>query len=151
MDATSLATELAELEGVEHQFDALVRQIIANRRQAATSRIMRKPGTTPSEVAREMATLDQALRKVEENLRSQYDVFLSAHVTFRADRLTTAEMLQYVAALRDERVQDYFERMRALHEEAGSVLSQVTEEMLRAALTPTAKTDAVTAPTASRS
>src|SRR5690606_37782499 len=116
MGATELAAELARLEGIEEQFDALVKQIIAAQRQSSLDRIVGRAGATASGVARDVTVLDGALEKIEHNLRSQYEQFFSAHVALRVRRLAPDEMARYIELLRDERMQSYLARMRSLQE-----------------------------------
>lgn len=130
-DRASLAEQLAILDGVEHQFAVLVKQIIEGQREVASARIMSKAGTTPDAVARDLNTLDRALEKMEGNLRSQFPLFFEAHVRFRAERLSSAELEESVEALKNERVQEYLTRIRALQDESSFVFRQFVEKMVR--------------------
>ena len=138
MTAIELATELARLEGMEHQFELVVGQILAMHRERSVAGLMRAPSATPANVAQQMSTLDQALEKLGYNLRSQYQIFLDAQVSFRAANMTIDELQQSVAALRDERVQRYLAKTRDLYQAAGSNTRQVIEKMMQAAMSSAA-------------
>ena len=133
-NTTELARELATLDGTQHQFGTLVKQIIDGHRQMGSARIMSRPGTQADAVAREMATLDSALEKMEHNLRSQYAEFFETHVKFKAHRLTAGELAEFVEALRSEGVQKYFSKMMALQEESTFIFRQFAENMVRQAV-----------------
>jgi len=138
MTAIELATELARLEGIEHQFELVVTQILTMHRERCVAGLMRTPSATPANVAQQMSTLDQALEKLGYNLRSQYKLFLDAQISFRAENMTIDELEQSITALGDERVQLYLAKTRSLHQAAGSNTRQIIEKMMQAAMSGTA-------------
>ena len=134
MNAIELATELTRLEGIEQQFEILVTQLLAVQRQKAVAVLMKRPSATPANVAEQLTTLDQALEKLDHNLRCQYSLFLDAQVAFRAANMTIDELEQSVSALRDEGTQKYLAKTRSLREAAASNTLQIVERMMQAAM-----------------
>lgn len=134
IDTTGLARELAALDGAEHQFDTLVTQFISNQRELASAQLMAKPGARPDDIERTLATMESGLEKLDGNLRCQYPEFLDVYVNFKLEKLSAEELSEYVATLREERVQRYFSKMRELQNESSLVTRKMVEKMIRIAM-----------------
>lgn len=142
---TSLARELAELEGVEHLFDSMVKDIIEASRAASTQRMLGAPGRTPSVIAQQVQTLESALDKIDHNLRSQYADFLSAYISAREKLFTNEQIQAFVITLRQGDVQDYLMAMRQCNKElltpVGDVLKKAIQRATTSGTAPTSHAD----------
>lgn len=135
MTEAELAAELAKLEGVEQIFAAMVTEMVAASRKASMQKMLGAPGRAPSLVAKEAATLEGALEKIEHNLRCQYDDFVAAYAATRARLLTPEQLQRFITALRDDGVQEYLVAMRthqkALVEATQGVLKQMMSKAVQ--------------------
>lgn len=132
---TSLARELAELEGVKHLFDSMVKDIIEASRAASTQRMLAAPGRSPSEIAQQARTLENALDKINYNLQCQYGDFLSAYVSAREELFTSEQIQAFVTTLRQPDVQGYLIAMRQRNKELLAPVNDVLKKAVQRATT----------------
>jgi hypothetical protein len=132
--ATELARELAMLDGVEVHFDLIVKQIVDGERNAATRLIADRPGAQRGDIPRDLALFEARLGEFEKNLRREYSRFVEVYADFRAEMFSVDELLRHVEALRNEKVQAYFSKMRSLQSDSHFVFRQLVERLVRTAV-----------------
>lgn len=134
IDRTRLATELANLENAEYQFDSLVTQFIAAQRDMSTANVVGNTKARPDEIERSLSTMESGLEKLDNNLRAQYPEFLETYIKFRADTYTNEELNAFVKTLKEEHVRRYLTRTKEVQQEFTQVTKKLVDRLLRVAL-----------------
>lgn len=132
-DTRQLARRLAELCGVRHHFDALVKQVVASRRQLAHA----KPIGAAAPRSQQAGQFEAELNDFEAHLRQHYGAFLEVQVGFLLRTMSAAELAEYVDAMGADRVQRYLAKSRAIQDQAAAVMSEFTLKIVREALART--------------
>lgn len=135
MTHMELARELAVLEGAEVNFDFTVRAMIDTKRKEIMQGILASGGRSPSQAVADAKILEGALEKIDCNLRSQYEEFLSALAQARASTFTTTQIQGFIVTLRQPAVRDYLLSTIRFSRELNEPVNRFLTQMMRRAIT----------------